>query len=412
MAANSTPHVNLLNIPFCKTVKVLAPKDGRQLQKRTKPVEDHSGPFIFSPFASMNNAANKPNNVFDFQWVEGDVVEVVLQFENPLSIPLQLSNIKLLTEGPCQMESWSSSVVLEGEACAAVTVRGQASCPGQLKIMGYVVTALGVTSTCRFKHLQHLKVPYYVMQVVPALPFLQVDAEKSSTTSDSLTIESEAGGGKIRGALVAGETRDLTLALENTSSKPVTNVAIVIKTKVNSEKVFSISEEELSSQLPIEAGGCVTATLTLYGFADFLAMAYDEDGFNDNSSSATARSGSLGAPSSLLSAPLTNNSSRIGASSSYRSSSLAPRPSARSSNSSAGSFFSGSSGSSSSKSTSHAAVTAAAAIARAKPLTSIIEGDIEIWYSGTSDENWRICHLSIKLQIVPTLQIIRWLLAK
>lgn len=29
----------------------------------------------------------------DFQWIEGDVCEVVLQFENILSIPLQLSNI-------------------------------------------------------------------------------------------------------------------------------------------------------------------------------------------------------------------------------------------------------------------------------------------------------------------------------
>lgn len=118
-----------------------APKDGRQLRKRVKPSSDiNSGPFIFSPFASLN-AANKPNNVFgesnfihnkmvfystrqcylcyllliifrilytyiffiDFQWIEGDVCEVVLQFDNVLTIPLQLSNIVSRPEAryPC-----------------------------------------------------------------------------------------------------------------------------------------------------------------------------------------------------------------------------------------------------------------------------------------------------------------------
>lgn len=152
-----------------------SPKSGHQLKKRIKPsAEDHSGPFIFSPFTSLNAAANKPNNVSSFQWVEGDVCEVVLQFDNILTLPLQLSNIRLLTEGVCSFESWSSSVVVEAESSCSVTLRGQPTTPGELKITGYSLTALGVSSNCRFKYLNHLRAPYYIMQVVPALPLLQV----------------------------------------------------------------------------------------------------------------------------------------------------------------------------------------------------------------------------------------------
>lgn len=143
-------------------MKVQAPKDGRQLRKRAKGPEENTGPFIFSPFASLNNASSKPNNVFgeclgympivnncvllflaskkfiwelvhagsiqltsvfcilatylfsllyiiyfmfpDFQWIEGDVCEVVLLFDNILTIPLQLSNIvSLLAIFSCDM---------------------------------------------------------------------------------------------------------------------------------------------------------------------------------------------------------------------------------------------------------------------------------------------------------------------
>jgi len=294
-ANHSTPHVNLLNIPVCKSVKVLAPKDGRELHKRAKAV-DNSGPFIFSPFASLSQA-NKPNNVFDFQWVEGDVCEVILQFENILNIPLQLTNIKLLTEGACKMESWASSVVVESESCTSVTVKGQASCPGELRIIGYIVTALGVTSTCRFKHIPHLKVPFYIMRVVPALPLLQIDTQATDLGNDSLTIDAEAGGGRIKGSMLAGETRDIKISLTNTSSRPVTNCAVVIKSNSNKKsKVFDISESELKAQLPVKGNSSASVTLSLYAFADFLAMTYGEG---------SEEGGSVA--SSVLSAPTNSN---------------------------------------------------------------------------------------------------------
>lgn len=78
-------------------------------------------------------------------------------------------------EGECQFSSWSSSVVLEAESTGvSVTVRGQATTAGELRIIGYTLTALGVTSTCRFKHMPHLKAQHYIVQVVAALPLLQV----------------------------------------------------------------------------------------------------------------------------------------------------------------------------------------------------------------------------------------------
>ena len=38
---------------------------------------------------------------------------------------------------------------------------------------------------------------------------------------------------------------------------------------------------------------------------------------------------------------------------------------------------------------------------------SEVEGDVEVWYSGAVEDNWRVCHLSIKLKITPTLQVLR-----
>ncbi|XP_018023445.1 protein brunelleschi-like [Hyalella azteca] len=62
---NLLPPVNLLSIPFCRSVKVQPPKSGHQLRKFAKVCSDEpAGPFIFSPFSSLTNAVAKPANTF------------------------------------------------------------------------------------------------------------------------------------------------------------------------------------------------------------------------------------------------------------------------------------------------------------------------------------------------------------
>uniref|UniRef100_A0A6A7FTM0 Protein brunelleschi-like n=1 Tax=Hirondellea gigas TaxID=1518452 RepID=A0A6A7FTM0_9CRUS len=408
---NMLPTVNLLNIPLCRTVKVLAPKDGRHLQKPAKAsAEENTGPFIFSPFASLSHATNKPNNVFDFQWIEGDVCEVALQLYNCLTIPLQLSNIRLVTEGKCQLEAWSSSIVLEAESASTVTLRGQPTSPGQLRITGYSVTALGITSTCRFKHLPHLKAQFYIMEVVPALPLLQVESEgcdnnNTSNNNGGVTVEGGVGEGSIRGTLLAGETRQLKLTLHNISAQPVTAVSVTLKTKMNSQhkdRVFKVDEAALVAQLPILGNSSSSISLALYGLTDFLAVAFSEQ---DDASSIAGQSGSPSLPSSsLTSVPLTRGgggSSRLGGL--HRSSQYSA---ARSQSS--GSMMSSHSGGSSTRSDRSCGQFSAAAAAKNKPAPNVVEGDVEVWYTGQTEEHWRVCHLSVKLQVTPTLQVIRW----
>lgn len=80
----------------------------------------------------------------------------------------------LITEA-VQFESWTSTVALKNErGLQPVTLRGRPQGAGELQITGYSTTISGVTSNCRFKFLPHLRTPQYTINVVPALPMIQV----------------------------------------------------------------------------------------------------------------------------------------------------------------------------------------------------------------------------------------------
>ncbi|KAF2361387.1 TRAPP II complex Trs120 [Trinorchestia longiramus] len=413
---NLLPPVNLLSIPFCRSVKVQAPKTGHQLKKRLKAISDEpTGPFIFSPFSSLTHTAAKPSNTFDFQWVEGDVCEVILQLDNILSLPLQLTNIRLLTEGVCRFESWSSSVVVESESSCSVTLRGQPTTPGELKITGYSLTALGVTSTCRFKHMNHLRAPYYLMQVVPALPLLQVESDNNTSGPSSspggsskgggLSVEGGVGGAKIRGSLMAGETQQLRLTLHNISPQPVAAVAVVVKSKMDSgerDKVFKVDEVSLERQLPMRGNSSTHLVLSLYGLCDLLAIPLTDDRHDGDRSSA----GGSVAPSSLPCSSLQSISRG----------SQRPQTPVGGGRSSSGSMLSGKSGASGRSQRSSQASTGST---RSKEVacpsvksggvgSSFVEGEVELWYRGEGVEHWRTCLLCVRLQVTPTLQVVSW----
>ena len=89
----------------------------------------------------------------------------------------------LITE-EVQFESWTSTIVLKNErGLQPVTLRGRPQGSGQLQVIGYSSTVMGVTSNCRFKFLPHLRTPQYTINVVPALPMIQVSVLNIDTNT-------------------------------------------------------------------------------------------------------------------------------------------------------------------------------------------------------------------------------------
>lgn len=91
----------------------------------------------------------------------------------------------LIMEG-IEFEPWTSTVVIEADSEGQmVSLRGRPQEPGELRILGYSFCLAGVSSNCRFKAMTHLKVPFYSLNVVPALPCVQVSSFESPMLTSS-----------------------------------------------------------------------------------------------------------------------------------------------------------------------------------------------------------------------------------
>ena len=138
----------------------------------------------------------------DFQWVEGDNCEVLIQVINPSSYELRISNMQLLTED-VEFESESTSFILPPNVDhkttpTIVSLSGNDSFffvlllssiimlnntfsgiprrPGLLKIVGYSMTVLGLRNHCKLKSAMPLMgSAFFSIHVVPALPRLSVE---------------------------------------------------------------------------------------------------------------------------------------------------------------------------------------------------------------------------------------------
>lgn len=190
-----------------------------QPQKIERVKEDH-GPFLFTPinFGSLerkNTSKSKVgtcmhiqkiklsykivliNNItylylygkrfvtIDYLWVEGDICEVSMQLINPLPFELHVSNMRLLTNGVV-FESIPESISLPAESGPiAVTLAGRPKEIGDLEILGFSTHTLGVKSNCRLRHMEGMLHPQYTVEVIPALPRIDVATSLPQTASFS-----------------------------------------------------------------------------------------------------------------------------------------------------------------------------------------------------------------------------------
>ncbi|KAL7645759.1 UNVERIFIED_CONTAM: hypothetical protein RMT77_002654 [Armadillidium vulgare] len=400
------PPVNFPNIPLCRYVRVMPPSKERQVELRDKLLVEDPGPFIFSPFQSIITTSKVAGKI-DCEWVEGDICEVTFAFVNPMYIQLKLNNMMLITEG-VEFEAWTSTVVIEASPEAQMVIlRGRPQEPGELRILGYSFSLLGVASNCKFKSMSHLKVPFYSLNVVPALPCVQIFCDSSSSETGLVSDGALEGESKVCVTLNAGETHECNIVIHNVSSQSVESVEVALESQNEVEgpdKIFQYSLENLRAQLPIAPGGRASLTLYIYAASEFLLPGYsiEDDGMFSLMSGSEPPSLLSAAPSSLHSRQSTIMSSLRG-----RKANRAHSSASNASSKSGSSVRSGSSVSALAMSSINASTP--------MPTTGLcnrtLEGLIKLSYTGgrgMENKYWRMADIGISVEVAPSLLVTRW----
>lgn len=108
-----------------------------------------------------------------------------MQLINPLPFELHVSNMRLLTNGVV-FESIPESISLSAESGPiAVTLAGRPKEVGDLEILGFSTHTLGVKSNCRLRYMEGMLHPQYTVEVIPALPRIDVATSLPQTASFS-----------------------------------------------------------------------------------------------------------------------------------------------------------------------------------------------------------------------------------
>ncbi|EGI61990.1 Trafficking protein particle complex subunit 9 [Acromyrmex echinatior] len=265
------PPANLLNIPKTKLFTLKNMQPHLQPQKIERVKEDH-GPFLFTPinFGSLERK-NISKSKVDYLWVEGDICEVSMQLINPLPFELHVSNMRLLTNG-IVFESIPESINLPAESSPiAVTLAGRPKEVGDLEILGFSTHTLGVKSNCRLRYMESMLHPQYTVEVIPALPRIDVATSLPQTASFS------SGDNIVTSAsisLYGGESAECTVTITNAGQVPIEMIELSVQSALDTlteSKIFKWSDENLMTQLPLQPGSSASLTLYLYAATDFVA---------------------------------------------------------------------------------------------------------------------------------------------
>lgn len=283
------PPVHLLHVPLVRSLVPQCPTPHLRPQHKGAPTTTDS-PFIFSPHQQHRRVRRKTGGKMDFHWVQGEVCAVSLQLYNPLPTELRVDHMSLLVEG-VPFECFPSSLELPAESSPyPVKLLGTPGAAGELRILGYSTRVLGVTSHCRLRDLYPLQrrcaspgmgpISSLSVEVVPALPQLEVSSQLPLATSFSTLGNSDNIVSNYALTLYAGESQECTFVLTNPSNEPVESVEVSLLTKLDKEaeqEIFSWDSAALWQQLPIPPKGSATFTLEVTGQGTFLLPSYQKD---------------------------------------------------------------------------------------------------------------------------------------
>ncbi|XP_071494915.1 trafficking protein particle complex subunit 9-like [Diadema antillarum] len=228
-----------------------------------------SSPFIYTPMNSRNNTLQRDRSKVDFKWVENEACEVCLQVYNPLPFELRVANLGFLVEG-LKFEPIPATITLPPESGPhVVSLMGKPKGAGLLTITGYTTNVLGVESHCRLAHVPGVSEPFYQVKVAPALPLLKISTSLPKAAS-RLTLDPSDKQASMSAAvsLLAGESCECEVRLTN-CSKDVPVEMLDICLDCNLDDIFTWSEENVKTQLPLQPSSQLTLTLYIKARGEF-----------------------------------------------------------------------------------------------------------------------------------------------
>uniref|UniRef100_A0A8C3I3G1 Trafficking protein particle complex subunit 9 n=1 Tax=Chrysemys picta bellii TaxID=8478 RepID=A0A8C3I3G1_CHRPI len=269
------PPVPFTKLPIVRSVKLLNLPISLRPQKMKSLLGQNmsaKSPFIYSPIIAHNRGEERSKKI-DFQWVQGDVCEVQLMVYNPMPFELRVENMGLLTTG-VEFESLPAALSLPAESgLYPVTLVGVPQNTGQITINGYHTSVFGVFSDCILDNLPGLKTNGCAVEVIPALPRLQIS---TSLPRSAHTLQPSSGdeiSTSVSVQLYNGETQQLVIKLENIGTEPLEKLEVTAKTVNSKEKLYgeflSWKLEDTLSQFPLKPGKIATFNVNIKVKLDF-----------------------------------------------------------------------------------------------------------------------------------------------
>ncbi|KAG7458179.1 hypothetical protein MATL_G00235340 [Megalops atlanticus] len=287
------PPVPFTRLPIVKSVKLLnlpvtlRPHKVKGLLGQNMTTKS---PFIYSPII-MHNRGEERSKKIDFQWVQGDVCEVQLMVYNPMPFELRVENMGLLTSG-VEFESLPAALSLPAESgLYPVTLVGVPRTAGNITVNGYHTSVFGVTSDCLLDSLPGVKTSGCTVEVVPALPRLQLSTSLPRSANALQPPSGEELSSSVSVQLFNGETQQLVITLENIGTELLETLEVTSKTVSTKEKLFgeflSWDLDEALSQFPLKPGQVVTLTVSIKVKLDFSGQENLLQDLNDDGISVT-----------------------------------------------------------------------------------------------------------------------------
>ncbi|PKK34491.1 trafficking protein particle complex subunit 9, partial [Columba livia] len=248
------PPVPFTKLPIVRSVKLLnLPTSLRPHKMKSLLGQNVStkSPFIYSPIIAHSRGEERSKKI-DFQWVQGDVCEVQLMVYNPMPFELRVENMGLLTTG-VEFESLPAALSLPAESgLYPVTLVGVPQTTGQITVNGYHTSVFGVYSDCLLDNLPGVKTNGCAVEVIPALPRLQIS---TSLPSETFTNTRE-------------QLQQLSIPIHELQRRDEEQVDFVEIEKLYGD-FLSWKLEDTLSQFPLKPGKIATFTVNIKVKLDF-----------------------------------------------------------------------------------------------------------------------------------------------
>jgi len=254
------PAVPLYSIPTVSKFSPIALSPQLTPYQKQK-TQTHSGPFLYQSFGGGSARSSGRGKNQPVTWVAGDVGEVVVQLVNPIPVELKVSMMSLLTEG-VQVEIYPSQLSLAPQSGPGhynmnllVTPKEE----GQLKILGYTHTVLGVQSNCLLAGVPNSTSEAALVTVIPRMPQISTLLELQDNSEWSIAASPLN--------LYSGQTVNLRLTITNLGKEPVGELSLecVMGEGAGPAPLVKMESEILASSLPLEPDTTVSVIISLTG---------------------------------------------------------------------------------------------------------------------------------------------------